>query len=444
MRVDVQALSNRQQASVRMQNGAFFWLSAFYFVYFARPEDWVPFLGIVHMAKITGVLTMIAAFLSAGRTPRRIKDLPREAVYLLLLIAILFVSAVLSPVWRGGAFDNTVDFSKVSIAWCLTFLLVTTLARFRRIVFIQIASVTVISLVALLKGYSSPRLGSVIGGIYSNPNDLAFTMVLSLPFCVAFLLSAKNKTRKIFWLLSILIMMVALFKTGSRAGFIVLVIAGAVGLWHFGVKGKRVRLIVATVVVGVLMFAVFGDTLVQRFSAISDTSNSEAAEMARESYEQRRIAMDKAFDATLKYPILGLGAGNFEPYSGMWREVHMSYLQIACEGGIPSLILYLLIFQRGFVNLRRLRRSNPDPETTLFAGALHSSLIGFIVGASFAPVAYHYFPYFTVCYTGVLAAMAAEKQAAEAPAVKLTYSPRLGLAGAYSSSGRSRAILPSH
>jgi len=46
----------------------------------------------------------------------------------------------------------------------------------------------------------------------------------------------------------------------------------------------------------------------------------------------------------------------------------------------------------------------------LFAGALHSSLVGFLVGALFAPEAYQYFPYFAVAYTAVLLAIEREAE----------------------------------
>jgi O-antigen ligase len=105
---------------------------------------------------------------------------------------------------------------------------------------------------------------------------------------------------------------------------------------------------------------------------------------------------------------------NFSTYSGIWRDVHVTYLQIAVEGGIPCLILYLMFFGRGFSNLRRLRRlANSDPEVGMFAGALHSSLIGFLVGALFAPEAYQYFPYFAVAYTAVLLAFEQEQRSGE-------------------------------
>jgi O-antigen ligase len=102
---------------------------------------------------------------------------------------------------------------------------------------------------------------------------------------------------------------------------------------------------------------------------------------------------------------------NFANYSGTWREVHVSYLQIAVEGGVGALVFYLLFFGRGFGNLKRLRRmSVNDPEIDLFSGALYASLVGFVVGAFFAPEAYQYFPYFAVAYTSVLLAMVKERE----------------------------------
>src|SRR5579863_2726881 len=109
--------------------GAFFWLSAFYVVYCARPEDWIPPLKYIPLAKITGIFALAALIMSAGKAKRGLRDLPREAKYLFAIIGLLFISALLSPVWRGGAFFKTIDFSKAIVAWVLTFCVITTLAR---------------------------------------------------------------------------------------------------------------------------------------------------------------------------------------------------------------------------------------------------------------------------------------------------------------------------
>ncbi len=393
--------------------GAFFWLSAFYLVYCARPEDWIPGLKYIPLAKISGIFALLGLLVSAGKSKRSWRDLPREAAYLAAIIGLLIIAAVLSPVWRGGALVKTLDFAKVLVAWVLTFLVITNFKRLRQIIFIQSASVVVIAIVSLLKGRDHPRLEGVIGGIYSNPNDLAFAIVLSLPFCVAFLLHTRSIPRKLMWALAMLAMCTCLFLTASRGGFITLVVTAAVGLWHFGVKGKRIHLIALAVLAALVLGVSAGGRLKDRFLAISGDELDTGMEVrAHGSYEQRRYLMIKSLEGVEHYP-LGIGLGNFPNYSGVWREVHVSYLQIAVEGGIGAFILYLLFFGRGFNNLRGLRRlSGYDEETELFARALHSSLIGFLVGALFAPEAYQYFPYFAVAYTSVLLAIAREKEEA--------------------------------
>ena len=373
------------------------------------------------MAKITGILAGLSLILSAGKTPRKLKDLPRESVYLLLLIIILFASALVSPVSRADAFFNTLDFAKVYVVWILTYMLVTTLRRLRRIVFIQNASVAVVSFAAIIKGHSVPRLSGVIGGFYSNPNDLAFGVVLALPFCLAFLFTTKSTFRKMVWCCAILVMAIALFMTASRAGFIDLLISGAYCLYFFGIKGKRHSLLIATIVLGALILAVAGGPLFSRFASISTGEGS-----AYGSYVERQILMARAIEAIVYHPLLGVGAQNFISYSGLWRNVHVSYLQIGAEAGIPGLILYLMFFYRGFVNLRRLASEQVDREMEVFVGASRASLIGFVVGACFAPEAYQFFPYFAVCYTSVLLAMVGERKRAPAPVTARVVRSRFG------------------
>ena len=271
---------------------------------------------------------------SGGTAQSKLKKLPREAKYLLALILLLFVSAVLSPVWKGGAISHTIDFAKVFIVFLLVFVLVTDIQRLRRIIFVQSASVMLLTVISIAKGHNRPRLEGVIGGIYSNPNDLAFAIVLSIPFCLAFLITSKGVLRKCFWATGILSMLVALFLTASRAGFIDMVLSGAVCLWYFGVRGRRPYLIVITAVLSILLLVTAGKKLIHRFEAISDQTQGDSA---YGSYEARKYLMYRSLEGIEHYPVLGVGVNNFINYSGMWHQVHMTYLEIAVEGGIPSL-----------------------------------------------------------------------------------------------------------
>jgi hypothetical protein len=418
--------TRRLVAKTASLQGAFFWLSAFYVVYCARPEDWIPGLKYLPLAKISGTFALVGLLTSAGKTKRSLRDLPKEAKYLAVMMVFLIAAALLSPVWKGGAFFKTFDFAKVLIAWALTFVVITNFERLKKIIFIQSASVVVIVLISIIKGRNTPRLEGVIGGIYSNPNDLAFAIVLSLPFCVAFMLQSRSVITKLIWIFSMLAMCAALFMTASRGGFVTLVVTATVGLWHFGVKGRRFHLIVAAALVAVVVGFAAGGRLKDRFFAISGEELNNGIDVsAHGSYEQRRLLMILAIQGVEHYPF-GIGMGNFANYSGTWREVHVSYLQILVEGGFGAFICYMLFFSTGFRNLKQLRRlPGYDKETELFARALHSSLVGFAVGALFAPEAYQFFPYFAVAYTSVLLAIAREKETEPKESVEPPVRPQL-------------------
>ncbi len=364
--------------------------------------------GVLPLAKITATLAAYSLFQVVGRTKRTMKDLPKEARLLLTMIGLLYLGAFLSPIWRGGALTHTIDFSKIYIAWVLVFLVITTFDRLRKIIFIQAFSVVAICATALIKGHNTPRLFGVMGGMYSNPNDLAFAIVLSLPFAFAFMVTAKNAVKKVFWLAGMLVMLVAIFETASRAGFIDLMICGSVALYHFAIKGKRMYLLVATGFLVVLIGVGAGGKLYDRFEALSNSSTDESA---YGSYQARMFLMKRAAVGIINYPILGLGVHNFPSYSTIWHDVHMTYLQVAVEGGVPVLMIYLMFFRRAFVNLKILKKTeNLDEDIVLFVGALYSSLVGFGVGALFAPEAYQLFPYFSVAFTAALLQTVKEKE----------------------------------
>jgi O-antigen ligase len=393
-------------------SGAYFWLLVFFFVYCARPEDWIPGVRFLPMAKISGVLALLALLLSLGGSKRGLLSLPREVLYLLVLDGYLLVGAPFSPIWRGGAVSVALDFSKAAVAVVVTTLAVTSLARLRRLIFVQTGSVILISAVSILKGHGHIRLQSVLNGMYGNPNDLAFAIAITLPFCFAFMFAARSITHKAAWAGGMLIATTALILTASRAGLITLSVAGIFCLWRFGVKGKRPLLLFSAALLAILIFVFGGGTLRQRFAAFSaENVSSSIQQSAYASYEQRRVLADLSLETMKQHPIFGLGAGNFTSFSGTWHEVHVTYLQMGVEGGIPALILFLLYFWRGFVNLRRVRRTlDLDPETLLFADAVFGSLLTYTVGALFAPEAYQFFPLFAVAYTSALVVIAKERR----------------------------------
>lgn len=397
--------------------GAYRWLLLFMVVYCARPEDWIPGLAALHLAKVAGILAFIAFLLSIEQVRGGLLGLPKEMFYMVLLLVQLGVSAFLSPVWRGGAVQRATDFAKPVLITLVIAMVVNSIPRLRRLLFVETASVAMVVLATLIKGRASGgRLTGILNGMYQNPNDFAFAIALALPFALAFLLQTRGVIRKFFWVSVMVIMAYAVVLTASRSGLLALVMAAGVSLWEFGIKGRRHYLLVgaAVVLAAVLIFA--GGLLKARFQGTFDVQDNTLSSYG--SAEQRRALLKRSIVVTAEHPLFGVGVGNFQIVSGVWRVTHNAYTEMSSEGGIPAFILFLLILWRGFANVRGAKRqAQDDTEVMLFAGALEASLAGFIVGAFFESVAYLFFPYIMVaCTTAMLSIVLARQSADLEPA----------------------------
>jgi putative inorganic carbon (hco3(-)) transporter len=389
---------------------AYFWLVLFFVVYCARPEDWVPGLAVVPLAKIAGVFCALS-FLVSVRQLRR--HLPRETIYMALLVFQLWLTVPMSPVWRGGAFYNTLDFSKVLLIVLVMGAAVTTIARLRRLIFVQTASVAAIAAVTLLRGGSRlGRLEGVVHGIYENSNELGLIMVLTMPFCIAFMLRTRNWWRKAVWAAAALLLIYGTMLTGSRGGLLALLVSGGVCLREFGIRGRRIGLVLGIGCVAMLLMFFSGDTVMYRFHAMfNDQLTAEGGGAAHGSAVQRQDLLWKSLAVTAEHPLFGIGPGNFNAVSGDWHTQHNSYTQMSSEGGVPAFILYMLLLWCALANLRKTNRQAPaDSEESLFAMALRGSLYGFVVGSFFSSSAYQFFPYFLVGYTSALVAIVEAKK----------------------------------
>ena len=381
---------------------AYFWVLVFMVIYYARPEDWIPGLAILPLAKIAGGLVVLAFVLSLKQIRRR---MPREIIYLILLVSQLWLTVPFSPVWRGGAFQVVLDFSKLLPLLIVIYLAVGSMMRLRRILFVQAAAVAAITIASIVKArFSGGRLEGMIGGTYGNSNDLALAIDVCLPICLALLLRTRSVWRKCAWALAMLGMVYGVFLTASRAGALALLAGAAVCLWQLGIRGRRGYLIPIVAIIAIAFWVSTGGSLRQRFD--NTLSKSQATVQGEEDYssaQERWSLLVRSLKVTAEHPLFGVGPGNFETVSGSWHVTHNSFTQMSSEGGIPAFILYVLILWRALVNLRAVRRLRKSgKEIRLFSMGLEASLAAYLVGSLFASEAYQFFPYFLIAYTTAL------------------------------------------
>jgi hypothetical protein len=380
-------------------------------LYYTRPEDLIPGLNHIPLEKIIGGIALIA--LISTFASGRMRKLPLE----LKLMVVLFCHLILTvpfAFWPGGAFAVVFEkFPKTVIVAFLVTLLVDRFEELRRLLWVQAASLVVLTISSILiHRMDNGRLIGALGGIFENPNDLAINISINFPLCIGFLLAARGMGRKLIWGVGALAMLVGVVMTYSRSGLLAMVVAVVICLWEFGVKGKRVYLLAIAgllCVVGV-GYLIANPHYLARVESLLHGGNVEGSADKGSIEARKQLLMDSVME-TIHHPIVGIGPGNFGAATGTWHVTHNSYMEFASEGGLPALFLFLAILYLAMRNIKRTRllpAYRDGPELRLFTGALWASLAAFLVGALFASFEYHLFPYFMVAYTSVLYRVASE------------------------------------
>jgi O-antigen ligase len=370
--------------------------------YYVRPDWWIPGLVGFPLLKAISFLILLAAVFSSSHIRWRI---PREIIFLGLLMVQLWLAVVFSPIWHGGPFKVMQEFSQVFPLIVIIYWTVQSMKRLRLILFVQAASIAAISIVSIVNAHApSGRLEGVLSGMYGNSNAFALLIDISVPICLAFALTTRRSLLKLVWTVAILAMIYAVFLTASRAGALALLAAGLVCLWQLGVKGRRFYLFLVVPIVVIVMWLYSGNALRQRFGQTAvDSGNSNSRTEASESAEARKELLFKSLKVTAEHPLFGVGSGNFAVVSGNWHVAHNSYTQMSAEGGIPAFCLYIFIFWRAIANLREVRKHRKTAKNSrLFAMALEASLAAYLIGSFFDSLTYQLFPYYLIAYTSAL------------------------------------------
>jgi O-antigen ligase len=172
-------------------------------------------------------------------------------------------------------------------------------------------------------------------------------------------------------------------------------------LWLFGVRERRARIVVIALAAVIAPVTISPGRYVTRIHSIVEQEDG--------SSEARKELLSRSLEVIAHHPLLGIGPGQFPIVSGNWQVAHNSYAELAAEGGILALILFLAMVYGAFRRLNSVRKTCTDAETRVFAHAVFACLAAFMVGAVFSSVEYHFYPYFLISYAIALQAIANAK-----------------------------------
>lgn len=318
----------------------------------------------------------------------------------------LFILMALVALFRGSYYETGylwkafIEFKRWVTPVFLFFLVLNTVKERWMIKNIVITMVIVCTLVGLMAIYEYIDIGDAgdlenarVGGISEHSNSLAafFSYYIFLP--LGFFLMNRKKPK--YWLLLIpfLLQFRGIMVTFSRGGYLSFA-AGLLATTFFRSKGTLLAMVIGVAILfqfpqflpGGIRYRM--EQTIQKKNT-SYTAVSEDLEGNLEASSAIRIKIWKAAIEMIKdYPVLGIGYGLFDlmlPHylPGVAMDAHNTYLILAAEMGIPTLIVFLLIVFVAGIQALKLYYLTKDPFSKAFALGMLGGIAGLLMSNMF-------------------------------------------------------------
>jgi O-antigen ligase len=393
---------------------AYFGLLLFIVVVYANPGNWVDGLEEIGFAKIAAGFALTALVTSWLLYNRRLTIGGVPGWTLLALFALVGLSASWS-FWPRYTFDTFTDGLKYLAVFFLVANVVDSPARLASTIRILALASCIPAFGAIWSHAHGEHLveGDRAGwiGIFGNPNDLAYHLVIGIAMLLAAAHAARSRARRIAWWLLLPPVYYAVLLTQSRGGML----AACVVLVFWALRSvKR-----APVIVGVACIAAT-IVFISPNNPWSRRTQEATAYGEDVSARGRLDAWRTGINIAKERPMTGVGAGafmiawpQFAPGdAGEVRTQHNTFIQLLSELGIPALVLFVVALGGAVLGMRRATRQ--PTRLSPFARGVQCGLAGFVVCSIFGGIAFTWPIYL------LLGLAFASRRIADAPGARTT------------------------
>lgn len=362
--------------------------------------EYVPGLeGDIGFIKVAGgvLVTAWAARLLLQRheTPLLLRDRPWVSAVLVGIV----IWALASALWAADSSIAVSSALRLSQGIVLVFVVYSALRKPLHLRWLLGAYVVgaLITVGFGLFSNASVDSGRLAGGV-GDPNELAAFLLPAVTVCAFAILAGRSPLARWAYFTAGLLLLAAVFMTGSRGGLVALAVALATAIVMSG--RERVKTVSAVLVIagcGVAYFAAFAPPeQVDRLAAIRDDGGTGRSDI-----------WAVAFETVRDRPVLGVGAGNFPVVEGRYatqavdigridlvldesKVVHNTYLSFLSELGTVGFLAFAFValaaLSTGALAVRRLR---PERwELQLVTRGFLIGLLGMLVAFAFFSAQY--------------------------------------------------------
>jgi putative inorganic carbon (hco3(-)) transporter len=358
----------------------YFGLLVLYLDLVVAPAAIWPQLGALHPDLTLGIAALISVIIHNKLKGERFVLFQERMTWLLILFAGALVASVPTSVWPSQSMLSISNFINTLVFYLLMVNVLTTEKRLAGFIWVFILSggyTAISSAIAYLGGNFTfaqgiDRAQSLAG---ADPNTLANSLVLAVPFMAFAIGWAKGRFLK---LVSIMLAIASVFTiaiTGSRGGVMGLLVVLFL-IWLTS-KHRLVTMMIFLVVVAIGWLAL-PEQYKARYSSVTSVATGEVDPSTQGRYNAWHAGVNMFYAR----PLFGIGVGDFSvayasgDYSNQrhWLAPHSLYVQIIAELGLAGVLTFVpLIFymMRQNFRLRKLMRKR-DIKSGLLKGVSYS------------------------------------------------------------------------
>jgi putative inorganic carbon (hco3(-)) transporter len=343
-------------------------LLAFLIIHFVQPGELVPALAPFRIELVYGTLLIGILIYRRAKAPGPSVLSDRILFSAVLLVGVGILSIPFA-VWPGGAASTVLEMLKLTTLLFLLTLMLDSVRRLRHALWCM-TGVAIWFAGSSLSAYAHGQfyaLGKLdraegVNSMAGGPNELAGLLLALLPLLVALLRSSRNVLARTLLVVCGAVCLAAISLTGARIVMIALI---SIAIFYTIQSKHKVPTFLTCVLIAAMIWHFLPLEYKQRYLTVQQYAGGGQLD-ASNSF---RLEIWKAGEQIFfKYPILGVGAGQFPTAYGLiylngahraWMNPHNLVIQVACELGVVGLLVFgYFVWQiiRGIaVGLRRKR-----------------------------------------------------------------------------------------
>jgi putative inorganic carbon (hco3(-)) transporter len=372
-------------------------LLLFIFLQIIRPQDFVPDLQGVRLVLYLMVTLLIVLLFSP--IEKKLFRSPQDKYAGMFFVAI--VLSTLALFWFSYVVDTATEAMKTALMYYFIVMVVDKEDRFKKTIWAIIIFMGLVALMGVLQNYGYDITGAGMAfakdkgiwqikgiGNFDNPNDLAYSVVLVIPFALGFLFQTKAIIGRFIALVLLIISIYCIYLTKSRGGQVAL--AASLTSWlYFWTKNPKRK----------LQLVIFSITGVIAMAVVQSTGYRED-----ESAMGRIEAWAEGWKLLKSNPIIGVGKEQFREHHK--KDTHSSYVRAGAELGLLGLYAFMGMIYAVGLTILNLQKPTVDEKWRPYYAGFGAYFVSYTAASVFSTRTYDLIFLICVALVGTMGRLA--------------------------------------